>query len=461
MTDGLSLIKSKQGPKGPLRKRKEDEKLSSQRSGTIMVQKQYKTRPAFRGLWIAAIFLLTASGLFAGGTQNKDPGKITLSYLRTGTDERSQRAYMDLINEFQTRYPNIVIEYQQYNFGTEMETKLNTLYASGAAPDVVRAPISTIAQRASMGQYGALDSYINNWNERDQIIQHAYNVASYRGKTYGIAINIAASFLLYRKDYFQQAGIDPANPPETWEQLLEYAQKLTIRQGSNVTRAGFSIPVASGNITILPFARQNGSSLIDENNNTAHFNDAATVEALSYLAQFNQKNLLIPFTFNQNQNPFEVGNAAITVGSLDNYNSIVASGVDWVKQIAFAPMVSRKTKSNFGGCQIMFMSEEGKHKNESWEFIKFLFSDSSVWKLVQDAGATPVKKGLFEDFVKLNPEIGVTYLDALNYAEGMPKVEWSVLFEKYINQAYEEAMYGKNAKEALDDALRQLNTEKN
>jgi sulfate transport system ATP-binding protein len=32
-----------------------------------MVRKQYKTRPAFRGLWIAVIFLLMASGLFAGG----------------------------------------------------------------------------------------------------------------------------------------------------------------------------------------------------------------------------------------------------------------------------------------------------------------------------------------------------------------------------------------------------------
>ena len=394
----------------------------------------------------------------SGTPQTQEP--VTLSFLRTGTDERAQKAYEELIGQYTTQNPQITIEYQQYNFGTEMETKLNTLYASGAAPDLVRAPISTIAQRATLGQYGALDSYLEGWDEKDQIIQTAYDVASYKGKCYGIATNIAASFLFYRKDHFEEVGLDPNKPPQTWEELLEYAEKLTVREGNNVVRAGFSIPIAMGNVTIIPFARQNGSSLVDEEANTAHFNDKGTVEALDFLSQFSSKNLLIPYINNQEQNPFEVGNASITYGSLDSYNAIVASGVDWVDQIMFAPGVSRGEKSNFGGCQIMFMSEEGKHKDESWEFMKFLFSDDSVWKLVTDASATPVKQALFDRFIELNPEIGSNYIEALDTAEGMPKVEWAVLFEKYINQAYEEAMYGhKGAQEALDDALEQLNAE--
>ena len=127
---------------------------------------------------------------------------VTLSFIRAGTDERAQAAYEALIKEYTAQNPHITIEYQQYNFGAELETKMNTLYASGSAPDVVRAPISTIAQRASMGQYAPLDSYIDSWDEKDNIIDNAYEVGAYKDHRYGIAVNIEASFLFYRKDHF-------------------------------------------------------------------------------------------------------------------------------------------------------------------------------------------------------------------------------------------------------------------
>jgi len=385
---------------------------------------------------------------------------VTLSFIRAGTDEHAQAVYTELIEEYMEDHPNVTIEYQQYNYGAELETKLNTLYASGSAPDIVRAPISTIAQRAEMGQYAALDDYIDSWAGKDDIIQAAYDVGSYKDQRYGIAINIEASFLFYRKDHFIEAGLDPEKPPTTWEELHEYAEKLTVREGNSVVRSGFSIPVGQGHTVIIPFARQNGGQLVDIENNIPVFNEEQTAEALGYLASFNLDNLIIPFVNNQDQNPFELGKASMMIGTLSNYNTLLASDVEWIEHLMFAPMISRETRSGFGGCQIMFMSEESKHKEEAWDFIKFLFSDDSVKKLVADAGATPVKTGLADEFLESYPDIGPTYLDALTYCEGMPKVEWAALFEKYLNIAYEEAMYGqKDAQAALDDAMKQLEAE--
>lgn len=386
--------------------------------------------------------------------------KITLSFIRAGTDERAQKAYEDLIAAYTAENPNVTIDYQQYNFGAELETKMNTLYASGSAPDIVRAPISTIAQRATMGQYAALDSYIDAWDEKDNIIDNAYGVGSYKDHRYGIAVNIEASFLFYRKDHFEAAGLDPANPPKTWEELSDYAEKLTVREGNNVTRAGFSFPMSLAHITIIPFARQNGGLLVDEEKDEAVFNEPQTAEALDYLATYSARNLLIPYINNKDQNPFEVGNASMTIASFNTFNTIKQSGVDWTDQIMFAPMVSKVKQSGFGGCQIMFLSEDGKHKDDSWEFMKYLFTDESVWKMVTEAGASPVKEALSDRFAQEFPDIGPVYLDALTYAQGMPKVEWAALFEKYLCIAYEEAMYGKkDAQTALDDALQQLNSE--
>ena len=33
--------------------------------------------------------------------------------------------------------------------------------------------------------------------------------------------------LFYNKDAFEEVGLDPEDPPETWEEVVEYGQKLT------------------------------------------------------------------------------------------------------------------------------------------------------------------------------------------------------------------------------------------
>lgn len=394
--------------------------------------------------------------------ENSDSGEqITLSFLRAGTSENVQKVYEELIAAYEAEHPNIKIEYEQIGYGEELETKLNTMYASGMAPDIVRAPISTIAERASRGQYANLNEYIENWDEKDNVIPTAYDVASYKGDKYGIAISMEANFLFYRKDMFEEAGLDPNKAPENWDELLEYAEKLTVRDGDMVTRAGLAIPTSAGHSTLIPFARQNGADLVDVENDVPTFNDKKTAEALEYLSEYSEKNLLIPFINNKDDNPFDTGKAAMRYGDINAYIALKSKGVDWLDEVAFAKGIGKEKISSFGGCQIMFMSEESKHKEAAWDFIQYLFEDENVWKLTTDAGAAPVKSTLEGQYIEEFPEIGSAYLEALEYTEGMPKVTWAALFEQSIVTAYEEAMYGKkDAETALNDAYDWLMAEK-
>lgn len=414
-------------------------------------------------LLTSIVLVLMATGCSKSGNvetstqENSSNEPITLTFLRAGTDELTQKVYEELIADYQKDHPNVVVEYQQVNFGNDLETKLNTLYAGGSAPDLVRAPISTIALRASMGQYAVLDEYIDKWSEKDNYLENAYEIGSYQGKQYGLPINIDAQLLLYRKDYFEEAGLDPNSPPSTWEELLEYAEKLTVWEGDDVIRAGFSFPISGEHQTLIPFARQNGSLVVDEDNNMPTFNDDKTIEALEYLTQYSEKNLIIPYVRNKDQNPFLLGNAAMTYASVGNYTALKANGVEWVDQIGFYSGLGREKISTFGGAQIMFISEESQHKDEAWEFMEYLFSDEAVLKLVQETGATPVKLSIQDQYIQAYPECGPAFLEILPYAQGMPKVEWAPAFEEAIKLAFEEAMYGKkDAKTALDDAYNQL-----
>ena len=62
------------------------------------------------------------------------------------------------------------------------------------------------------------------------------------GRYYGIPYTVDLSGLVWNKELFREAGLDPERPPETWDELIEYAQKLTKTNDSGeVEQYGFAI----------------------------------------------------------------------------------------------------------------------------------------------------------------------------------------------------------------------------
>jgi multiple sugar transport system substrate-binding protein len=414
--------------------------------------------------WLVVFSLVIAiSSVFMTGGLVKaaEPAKeVRLTFIRAGLDADTAKCYQELIANYMKANPRTKIDYQQFNWGEEMETKLNVLYASGNPPDVVRYVISSIAQRASLHQYQPLDGFIKKWDDRNDFYDSIFDIGSYKGKTYGIPVSIEAQFLMYRKDHFTEVGLNPEKPPKTWDELLKYAEKLTKREGNTVVRAGFALPTSVGHHHLLTFARQNGAKVVDEKRDLPLFNDKKCVEALNYLVSFRQKNLIIPYIYTKDTSPFERGNASMYLGSITDYRRIINAHPEWKKVIGFGPPLKKVKQSSFAGAQIFFISSDSKYKAESENLIKFLLSKENLWKLIEKGACSPIRKSFREQFIQLNPDVNKVYVEAVACGAGMPKVTWAPLFEKYINIAYEETMYGKkNAKTALNDAVKHLKAE--
>ncbi len=62
----------------------------------------------------------------------------------------------------------------------------------------------------------------------------------YRGKIYALPWGSDTYALYYNKDLFEEAGLDPEHPPETLEELVQYAEKLTkVDKDGNIQQLGF------------------------------------------------------------------------------------------------------------------------------------------------------------------------------------------------------------------------------
>jgi sn-glycerol 3-phosphate transport system substrate-binding protein len=63
------------------------------------------------------------------------------------------------------------------------------------------------------------------------------------GKTWGIPFQRSTVVLYWNKDAFKAAGLDPDKAPASWDEMREFATKLTKRDASgNVSQWGIEIP---------------------------------------------------------------------------------------------------------------------------------------------------------------------------------------------------------------------------
>ena len=91
-------------------------------------------------------------------------------------------------------------------------------------------------------------------SEMDDFFPQLLEACTYRGVLYALPMEATSLALLWNRDLFRKAGLDPDRPPADWEELSEYTRRLTIdfdRDG-RTDQYGFFVPVfpASGELNI-------------------------------------------------------------------------------------------------------------------------------------------------------------------------------------------------------------------
>jgi ABC-type sugar transport system permease subunit len=96
--------------------------------------------------------------------------------------------------------------------------------------------------------------------------------------------------LLYRKDLFFQAGLDPDRPPRDWDEFLEYARRMTVPERRQYGSA--YAPGQGVSFTMYTFFVSNGARAVMEDPETGHwsasFDTLEAAEAILYYARLTQ-----------------------------------------------------------------------------------------------------------------------------------------------------------------------------
>ena len=242
-------------------------------------------------------FVAMAPVAFAGGADEGDEERVTLRIAVpnpniTAVWGRSQRAVFDRFVEL---HPEInVIPNQVLAIEGMGNSAALLAIAGGVAPDVFSLYYQQMHSYITQNFLAPLDDYLEDWHLYEEVPEKLWPVVTGPdGRRYGALYTWPTLFLVYRKDLFEEAGLDPNRPPQTWDELYRYAQKLSdpnmVVETADDPRAGFGqmgmFLQTSGSWILSNFIWQAGGDLVrkrDDGRWEAVFNDASAVQALEF-----------------------------------------------------------------------------------------------------------------------------------------------------------------------------------
>lgn len=134
--------------------------------------------------------------------------------------------------------------------GTNTAEKLNTLAQAGDwgnFPDVCQVASAGIPTISGYDLFVSVDEMYNKGQDiilnKDSIIANNARTFTYKDELCAMPFSNSTILLYYNKDLFTKAGLDPANPPKTLEELADAITKLTAKDGDEISTYGLNVEV--------------------------------------------------------------------------------------------------------------------------------------------------------------------------------------------------------------------------
>jgi sn-glycerol 3-phosphate transport system substrate-binding protein len=413
-------------------------------------------------LFFLAVMLILPFAVFAGGAQEEAPAvevgsmsedgryvpaeKVKLSFWHSYSGPRAL-LFEALVEEFMEANPKIKIELTYGGNLHTMRDKLLTSVAGKEAPDIAEIDSYWTPIFADAGALVDMIPYIEETGfDQSDLMDASLASTQYMGKSWSIPFNLSNIVLYYNKIAFKEAGLDPEVPPATWEELADYAEKLTIdKNGDGVTdQYGIVFPTKANYGAIwyyLAFFWQQDGQLFNADLTEGRFNTEAGVAAAQYWRDMVWKQKALNLSGGWSE--FKVGNAAMELSStsvLGNYREVMGNA-----NVGLAPLPKGKKMATVSGGGNLAIFKDCKDPRAAWEFLSWMSSPEVNKRWCLSTGALPTRKSVldspeYQDFLRTDPK-GQIMIDGLDFTNIRPNIPEYGDASRIIAQAVEKAVY--------------------
>lgn len=379
-------------------------------------------------------------------------GAITLAALSTPawagpveinlwTIDRPGEYHYKMAEEFSAKNPDIKVNVRSVQF-SDMVNELAKAMATGEAPDVTYIDNPDVALFASHKLLLDLKPMIEKSSviKPQEIFPGPLASVSYKGGIYGIPRGANTIALYYNADLFKAAGLDPANPPKTWDELYADAKKLT-QPDKGIYGLAFSAAASEeGTFQFLPWLQMTGGDY-------DHVNTPGGVKALTLWKKFIDEGLASKDTLIRGQwdstGTFNAGNAAMDIsGPWELPRMSKDAKFDWRVALLPVPEEGAKRASALGEGDNVIVANT-THPKEAFRFIEYMYQQMP--RVRNEFGYMPAYPVKVE---KPNyPQAYEVFNESMKYARNRgPSPDWAKI-SKAIQTAIQTTLTGQSSPE--------------
>ncbi|WP_413378213.1 ABC transporter substrate-binding protein [Alkalihalobacillus sp. 1P02AB] len=412
------------------------------------------------------IVLLMATMVMVGCNSTASSDEVSIEfYFPVAVGGPIANIIDEYVEEFEAENENIKVT--SIFGGSYQDTMTQVLAAvqAGNSPDLA---VLLSVELFTLLEMGAIEEVTPYFSEDylDDFYEGFIANSAIDDEIWSVPFQRSTIVLYYNKDMFEAAGLDPEQPPTTWEELVEYSEKLTVRDGSgNVTQWGVQLPSTGFQYWITQaLALQTGENIMSEDGTEVYFDSPEVEEALQFWVDLGNEHEVMPkgiIDWGTVPSNFLSGQTAMmyhTTGNLTN----VRESAEFDFGVALLPANNQFGSPTGGGNLYLFNDIPEENKEAAIKFIEFLTSPEKVAEWSMDTGYVATRESAYEteelvQYIEEFPAAKVAR-DQLDYSASELATYQNGEVQQIFNDAIQSILTGeRSVKEGLERAQNSAN----
>jgi multiple sugar transport system substrate-binding protein len=418
-------------------------------------------------LGLATVVL--AGAVFTGVSFARSTSTITINAWVRDYPLDQDSPYKSAKRKFEKLHPGVKIKLLGFP-GDVLHQKVLLSKAGGPKPDIMQTDTIWLGEFASAGIAANLDSYYAKWKDKSDYAASFLDSSRYKGHYYGVWLNTDVRLMLWNKDVFRKAGLNPNKGPATWSQLVAMGKRI---QAKLPDTSGVGINAAASEDTAdfwYPLLWMNGGDILNKAWTKATFNSAAGIRALQFYVDLVNKYKVTPKdVITQQSSDVEQallsGSYGIVLsqsgGGYGDFSEL-KTPAQFEKKIgnALIPRCPKCPAASGSGGWLLTVNDSSKYKDLAWEYITMVTDGQNALPFDYAQSVIPVRKSVIKKYKNGFSKYPYSQVVASAYAVTHFR-PWVPQYTKFVEQIYtaiEKAVAGKETpKAALDAAAAKTN----
>lgn len=315
----------------------------------------------------------------------------------------------------------------------QMVTKLATGVQASQVPDLISFDLIYMPDFMRAGFLTDITDQMKADPNAAKVAKAYAELATYEGKQYGTGFTPDVSVLVYNKDLFKKAGLDPNKPPTTVGQIHEYAKKIHAL-GPDIYGFYFSGSCPGCNIfTTSPMMVASGAKLLPKDGSQEPLQGPGVKEVLEEFRAMWAEGLVPKSAQADNGANFVANFKTGKIGIQGAGGFLISDLKKDVPNmdfgITFLPGIKDGEKSAFVGGDVVAIPKGSKHEKLARDFIKWELSDEAQLEGLAKNNILPSRTDLADNkYFQADPRIITTAK-----AVAIGYVPWVFHFNEMVN----------------------------